>query len=134
MSAERPYPLDGAQPVPYECTPLGRLDSRYNLNKETSFNNHHYIFTARKMGNLAITQTWRDLAKNQVVMPKDIHSELHQMYDPPEVPDLRQIYDYVDLAYMNGEMLRYGSARAPIYKPISHNLMEHLKQEILAYE
>jgi hypothetical protein len=102
--------------------PVSQLD----LEDEYSLNNHHLAFTRRQMSRLAITQTFRDLDRNQIVLPKDVHSDLHKVYGPPKLPSLYEVMDAIDDAFHAGEMLRYGSANNPTYQPITPELMSAL--------
>lgn len=122
VRCETPYPMIGAHFVPVD--ELGLLPS--HKHKE---NNHHYAFSARSMGRLLVTQTFRDLDRNQVITPIDTHSELHNTYGQPLLPSIREILDVIDEAYQEGESLRYGTAHSPIYRPITTELMTQLGQE-----
>ena len=116
VRCETPYPMHGANFVP--PSELDLLPS--HTRKE---NLHHLAFTRRQMGRFLITQTFRDLDRNQVVMPIDQHVQLHEDYGAPRLPRIEDIMDVIDEAYQTGEQLRYGSAHAPIYKPITPGLI-----------
>lgn len=122
-----PYPCHRGVFVPvYE---LSLPPSRLNPERQTNYNNHHFAFTARRMGRLLITSTWRDLMTNQQVMPKDSHVALHQRYDPPVLPELHDIMNTLDDAYQSNQLLRYGSASHPEYQAITASLMQRIKAE-----
>lgn len=125
---ERPYPTINGFPVdPYE---LELPKSRFEITTPREVNNHHLCFTKRKMGLLAITETWRNLAENQVVMPIDTHAILHSQYGPPkDLPDLLELVDYLEEAYEKGKMLKFGSANFPSYSPISPELRHEYLRE-----
>ena len=80
--------------------------SRLNLEKEGNFNNHHNEWTRRRMGDFVITRTLRSLSRHQFVIPKDVHEELHRVYDPPEFPTVEQAMKEVMDAYDNMEDIR----------------------------
>lgn len=117
----REYPTVNGFPVhPYE---LELPPSRFNENRQYDFNNHHLCYTARRMGQFVLTQTWRDLDENQLVLPKDTHAVLHDRYDPPrELPGILDLVNHLDEAYDAGKLLRYGSANNPTYKTITPEL------------
>lgn len=127
MLHKESYPMRGGLFVP--PTELDLPPSRLDLTRKKNVNNHHLSFTARQMGRLLITQTFRDLERNQVLLPVDVHDHLHQVYDPPELPDLTIVFDAIDDAYQNNERLRYGAAHHPLYKPISLALVNAIAVE-----
>lgn len=94
-----------------------------------NYNNHHRIWPARIAGRLMLTQTLRDLKDSQVVMPKDVHAIYHDRYDPPPLPSIEDTMQRLDDAYHKGELLRYGTANRPTYKPISDILWQKLNDE-----
>lgn len=101
-----------------------------NPDRQESYNNHHMCWTARRMGLLAITQTWRDMAKNQHVLPRDVHAVFHDRYDPPkDLPDLTALMDEIDEAYQTGALLRFGSASTPSYNVISEARYRAIQDE-----
>lgn len=101
-----------------------------NPERQDSYNNHHLCWTARRMGEFVITQTWRDLAKNQAILPKDIHAVLHDRYEPPKhLPDLTDLMDEIDACYQSQSLLRYGSAANPTYNVISEAKYRLIQQE-----
>lgn len=121
MRLSREYPTVNGFPVnPYE---LDLPAPRYGEGRQAEFNNHHLAFTRARMGLFVLTQTMRDMDENQIVMPKDVHSVLHDRYDPPsEIPSLYDLMDYIDDSYAQGKLLRYGSASNPTYKTITPQL------------
>lgn len=124
----REYPNYNGIPAPFHEIemPVSHLD----LDKQESFNNHHSCFTARVFGRTAISQTFRDLAIYQDVIPKDVHAITHDRYDPPKhLPDLLTMLDIIDEQMMQNGLLRYGSALHPTYKGITNELREILMQE-----
>ena len=84
---------------------VGLPDSGLDPTKPESFNNHHYEWTARKMGQFLITQTLRDLEGLQEDIPRDLHLWLHQNYEPPKFPTIKQALARVVMGYQTGEML-----------------------------
>jgi len=123
----RVYPNINGFPVsPYELElPSSALDTT----RQESWNNHHACFTARKMGEFVMTQTWRDLNSNQYQMPKDIHAILHDRYTPPPLPDITDIMDEIDEAYTRQDPLRYGSANYPAFRVITPTLWRTITNE-----
>lgn len=91
-------------------------------------NNHHSLWTARNMGKLVVTQTLRDLAEYQDVMPRTAHQRLHDTYDPPEI-DIQAAFDRVMQAYDDGELMREGSAYRPHYRYISLDKINRISKE-----
>lgn len=128
INIERPYPTINGFPVsPYE---LELPKSRFETTSSREVNNHHLCFTKRKMGLLAITQVWRDLDENQVVLPIDTHAVLHSLFSPPkELPDLLDLVDHLEEAYEVGKMLKTGSANFPTYTLISPELRSEYLRE-----
>jgi hypothetical protein len=128
MRLPREYPTNNGFPVsPLELDLPG---IRFHDGRQHEFNNHHLCFTARKMGLLAITNTWRNLDENQLVMPKEIHAILHDRYDPPtHLPDLGDLVDYLDEAYDAGKLLKHGSANHPIYSTITPEIRHRYLEE-----
>lgn len=128
MRLPREYPTNNGFPV----SPL-ELDlprPRFHDGKQLEFNNHHLCYTERRMGQLAITTIWRNLAENQLVMPKETHAVLHDRYDPPtKLPELGELVDYLDEAYDAGKLLRYGSANYPSYQTITPELRHDYLEE-----
>lgn len=116
LAQPHPTNIDGF-PVAFEelDLPLSSLDAT----KQDTYHNHHWFYTRREMGQLALTQTLRDLAAYQTVTAKDIHSVYHMLYLPPKLPSPRRMMDRVDKAFTTGELLRYGSASLPTYGRIS---------------
>lgn len=111
------YPMEWAGFVPVD--ELALPGSHLNLENKYSYNNHHLVFPMRKMARLLITQTFRDLERNQVIMPKDQHQTLHDLYGPPELPGILALMDVIGEAWQKGEQLRYGSAWNPTFEPLS---------------
>lgn len=115
---------------PVDPSELGLPRTELNPDRQDSYNNHHMIWTARRMAQLVITQTWRDLAKNQHVMPRDVHAVFHDRYDPPrDLPDLTALMDEIDEAYQSGALLRYGSASTPSYNVITESRYRTIQAE-----
>lgn len=98
------------------AVPIFELDlpeTRYSWDRYT--NNHHNEWTAKRMGQLVVTQCLRDLARHQFVMPTDVHSWLHTAYDPPEMPCEEQAAKEVIDAYENGEQFKRYSHQDSTY-------------------
>lgn len=110
------YPMRGGAFVPVE--ELGYL--LYPTKKE---NNHHLAHFASVFGKFVVSQCFRDLDRNQVIMPMAQHERLHSDWDQPIMPSFHDMMEVIDEACQQGEFLRYGSAHAPIYKPITPSLM-----------
>jgi hypothetical protein len=128
MRLTREYPNYNGVPAPfYELElPLSVLD----LDKQENYNNHHWCFTARAFGVLAISQTFRDLSIFQSVEAKDRHGMAHYLYEPPkQMPSLIDMVDIIDEQRAQGGLLRYGSARFPTYKAITPELWSTLMNE-----
>ena len=125
----REYPTFGnGVPIPFH--ELGLPQSNLDLTRQDSFNNHHWCFTAREFGRLAITQTFRDLAAFQSVEPKDTHMLAHYLFDQPKKkPELITMMDIIDQQRAVNGLLRYGSANHPIYKGIDDELWHTLNME-----
>lgn len=124
----REYPNYDGVPVPFHELELP--PSAMNLELQESFNNHHGAHTARMFGRTAISQTFRDLAIFQDVIPKDTHSIAHYLYEPIQhLPDLVTMLDIIDEQRMKNGLLRYGSARNPTYKGITDDLYHSLMLE-----
>lgn len=124
----REYPTIGGIPVdPKELNlPASRLDLDYQGN----FNNHHWNFTKRQFGALAIAQTFRNLDRFQTVLPRDTHQELHRRFEPVKhLPDLVTMLDVIDEERQNNGLIKLGSANNPIYQPISPELFHDLMLE-----
>ena len=112
--------------------PIRELDippSRLDLENEYSFNNHHRLWTARRYGRLLIYQTLRNLNSFQDITAKDVHERYHQRYQPPPLPTLGLAMDRLQQAYVTGEPLKLGPIRQPIFKGISPELWQSLKEE-----
>lgn len=124
----REYPTVNGFPVhPLE---LDLPAPRFNEGRQIDFNNHHLAFTARRMGQLVLTQTMRDLDEFQLVMPKETHAILHDRYEPPRhIPTLYDLMNHIDDAFEAGKLLRYGSAHNPMYKTITPALLRACKDE-----
>lgn len=79
-------------------------------------NNHHLYWPYRQLGLLAITRTFRDLQHNQLEMPVDQHSALHQRYGPPKkLPGLASMMEQIEMAEIIGEPLVYQEDRRGDY-------------------
>lgn len=97
---------------------------------QESYNNHHHCWTKTRMAELAITQLWRDLARNQTVLPKDVHTGIHRHYEPiRQLPSLLDLMDEIDEAYRRHELLRFGSAQHPAYGLITETTYRDIQQE-----
>jgi hypothetical protein len=122
------YPNINGIPIAFEELQLPA--SHLDLTKDDNFNNHHGAHTARMFGRSAISQTFRDLAIFQDVIPKDTHALAHRLYEPIlHLPNEAVMLDVIDEQRAQNGLLRYGSARFPTYKAIDDNLWSYLLQE-----
>lgn len=112
-------------------TELGLPESNLDLELPQNFNNHHNAWTRRRMGEFAITQTFRDLARHQFLMPRDTHANLHLMFDPPKFPTLEQAMGEVMEAYEAKEMMKVFlfDRMEYVYHPISNIHIRTLEAE-----
>jgi hypothetical protein len=125
----KPYPVD-SEGLPIHPRELDLPQSTLNPNRPQNFNNHHFAFTARRFGRLAISQTFRDLDINQMVMPKDVHGELHREYNEMKyMPHLATMLEVIEAQRFVPEALRYGSANSPLYRDITDELWKQLLLE-----
>lgn len=118
--------------------PLHELElpeTRLDINRPENLNNHHNEWQRRDMGRFAITQTLRDLTRHQFLLPKDVHQDLHRLYEPPKFPTLQQALDEVEEAYQSQETLQVYLIDQKRYEqfPISDNLMQKLHKEYNRY-
>lgn len=84
--------------------------------QEERTNNHHNEWTARRMGELAVTQYLRDLERHQYVMPVDTHAYLHRLYEPPELPTEEQAAREIIDAHDKGERFKRYDHRIRRYR------------------
>lgn len=118
------YPTNNSIPInPYELGFEAPKCIDYGVE------NHHSWHSRRNMGKLSITQVARDLEISQFALPKEEHQRLHQMYEPPNIHNLDQVYNYVEQAYEMGIQLREGSARRPIFKPFTRKIIEQVRRD-----
>lgn len=118
--------------------PVYELELPYsdlNLELPENKNNHHNIWERRAMAQFAITQTLRDLTRHQFLLPKDVHQDLHRIYEPPKFPTLQQALDEVEEAYQRKETMQVYLIDQKRYEqfPISDNLMKKLHEEYNHY-
>lgn len=121
------YPMRGSLFVP--AHELDLIPSRLNANVRKNWNNHHYSYNAKTMARFLITQTFRDLERNQEPLLRDFHQDLHDTYLPPRLPGFGSLMEVIDEAYQNGERLRYGSANSPQYANIDDELYQRCENE-----
>lgn len=127
MRLAREYPNINGWPVsPFELEKMP--ESSLNPEVQNNFNNHHSCWTERAFGRHALSLTIRNLNAYQNVLPKDIHSILHDRYEPAPMPDIVDMMDRIDEAFQNRELLRYGSALHPIYRVIDMKMYRSLQQ------
>ena len=123
---KREYPNRNGVPVPIEEL----LSEEDLLNEDCERNNHHGAHTARMFGRSAISQTFRDLAIFQDVIPVNAHARLHRLYEPIlHLPNEVVMMDIIDEQRAQNGLLRYGSARFPMYKEIDDVLWSNLLEE-----
>lgn len=111
-------------------------ESSLNLERPENYNNHHAEWQRRQMGRFAITQTLRDLERHQFLLPRDVHQELHKMYEPPRFPTLREALDEVEEAYAKDETMQVYliDQKRYIQHPISWVHMQTLHAEYNQYK
>ncbi len=102
---QRPYPTD-ANGLAYHPKELGLFD----FTTPEAKNNHHLNFYARSFGALAISQTFRDLEQQQVMMPITEHVKLHRLFSGIALP--RPIVMMTEI-----ERSRESDSRLKIYRP-----------------
>lgn len=105
-------------------------ETRLDLSKEFTTNNHHMEWSRRLMGKFLITQTLRDLKSMQEEMPIDVHSYLHKIYEPPRFPTVEEAMARVEEAYLFGEKMNVKANRGYVEHPITD---VHWKQIQLEY-
>lgn len=124
---ERVYPTSKGVPLsPYE---LRLPPSHLDLEESTNWNNHHAAFTRQLFGRSIILRTFRNLERNQYTMPIDVHTALHYIYEPPELPTPQQAMFRVIMAYSHNEPLKFGSANNPTFQPITNDLIKMVNAE-----
>jgi len=121
------YPTrNGVGISPFE---LGLPESDLDLSREQNWNNHHNGWEARAFGSLALLQTFRDLERHQFLMPVDQHDTLHRLYSPPAMPTIEQAMNIVVEAHDAGERLRTGSARNPVFKSLTKDVLRRVSND-----
>jgi len=108
---------------------LGLPESHLDLSREQNWNNHHNGWEARAFGSLALLQTFRDLERHQFLMPVDQHDTLHRLYSPPAMPTIEQAMNIVVEAQEAGERLRTGSARNPVFKSLTKDVLRRVSND-----
>lgn len=108
--------------------PISPIELGYNNTTDRQRNNHHAAFTARSMGRLLLTQTFRDLDSQQHDMSIREHDELHREYDAPRLA-LSSVYRYVMESRDRGDRIRIGSLRNPTYSEIDDFLLKKIERE-----
>lgn len=127
MRLAREYPnINGIPVSPHE---LELPRSTLELDRQGEFNNHHGLWTAKNMGRFVLSSTMRNLQEFQYVLPRDTHAIIHDRYEPAPMPSPLTMMDYLDDAYEQGQLLRYGSALNPAYAPLGRDLMRVLRAE-----
>ncbi|HWT40290.1 MAG TPA: hypothetical protein VN081_03390 [Dongiaceae bacterium] len=123
--------------VPYPTGERNFVVSPLELNFPSSTeperkNNHHLYWTYKRMGEFLITRTFRDLIHNQLEMPVDTHSALHQRYSPPEkLPSLADMIEQIEMAHLTEEPMKVQDNRhGPyFYQQISHIALKQIHME-----
>lgn len=123
------YPTREGIPVPVHEVYLP--ESKLDLSRPESFNNHHNAWARRSFGRFLLTRTLRNLESMQFMMPKDVHWHLHKMYQPPKFPTKEQALARVRAAYESGEKLKVYDveARAYIMYGLTGDLMQDIEDE-----
>lgn len=126
---ERPYPTTERHFV----IPPNELNLPETTLPDTpeNRNNHHLYWEYRKLGRFLITKTFRDLEHNQLEMPRDIHTVLHQRFGPPELPSLEDMVEQIEMAHVLGENLKVQeNRRGPyFYHKISNIALKQIYYE-----
>lgn len=119
-----PYPTNNSIPInPYELGFEAPKVIDYDVE------NHHNWYERRALSKLAITKVARDLEISQFALPIEEHKRLHAIYAPPRIHNLDRVYNYVEQAYEMGIQLREGSARRPVFKKFTRNIIEQVRRE-----
>ncbi len=96
---------------------------------ESEYNNHHLAWTAANFSRSAIFQTFRDLESNQEMLPIDTHTYIHQTYDPPAMPTVRQALERIESAKDQGENLKFRSWGGYALQQITDEMMNICLEE-----
>lgn len=99
-SPERPYPTD------YVGVPIPPEELGFEIGQRREWNNHHLAYFRRSFGQLAISQTFRDLELMQREMPVTEHRRLHGLYTGIQVPSLLTMMDIIDGERLSGGQLK----------------------------
>ena len=121
------YPTRRGIAIP--SSELGLPETRLDLDRPHTTNNHHMAWTRRKCGEFLITQTLRDLEGLQEQLPIDVHAYLHKIYDPPKFPTVEEAMTRVMQAYDNDEMLQVKADKGYELRPITDDLIGLLSKE-----
>lgn len=111
---QKPYPVDN-QGFPIDPRELGQFDF---ITAERR-SNHHLNFYRRKFGELAISQTFRDLESEQLPMPVSQHDKLHRLYSGIEIPPLMNMLTRIEQAREAGEQLKIWTQGGYVFHPIT---------------
>jgi hypothetical protein len=111
------YPTDEngfAVPVQETCVPY--IESE-------KIEIHHYNFYSKCFGQLAISQTFRDLRSQQTPMTSPSHMRLHQLYQGIQLPPVANMLDYIEAAQYTGDKL---NVREPYIGYQQHDINDDL--------
>ena len=122
------YPTRRGISIP--SSELDLPETRLDLRRQHTTNNHHMEWSRRSMGRFLITQTLRDLEGLQEVLPLDVHTLLHKRYEPPRFPTVDEAMDRVIEAYDNAEQMKVKAGNKYVLQPITDI---HYKQIIMEY-
>jgi len=114
VSVERPYPVDNYG-FPIDPHELGQ----FAFNTGEVENNHHLSYYRRRFGQLAISQTFRDLEGEQLLMPVSQHNKLHRMYSGIQIPPLMNMLTRIEQAREAGEHLKIWTQGGYVFHPIT---------------
>lgn len=118
-----PYPVDrrGFPVAVDELNLPFMVDNKENL--------HHLNYYRRLFASTAISQTFRDLASFQEMMPVNRHEELHKRYTGIKLPPKENMLERIEEAWQAGEKLRVRTIGGYVLHDISYVHLQTLKAE-----
>jgi hypothetical protein len=116
MEATRPYPTNN---LGFAIDP--RELGLFEFNTGEPENNHHKAFYRRRFGELAISQTFRDLESQQVSMVVREHDRLHRLFGGIAIPPLNNMLTRIEQGRETGEKLKVwdGYSKRYVYHDIT---------------